>query len=350
MYTITYTLTGFATVQRSRRRHPVRCDRDAQHRTARRRGGGDDHRDGRDARRGHPEQHARAEGPRRPAHLGAAGDSRLRQPAGHGARHSGDGACEHRYRAGDELLHLTRRPEQRRHDPDRRHERRVGVQRGRRVELRLRHVELRRSPDHDCGRPGRDRSRRATVQPRPEDGRQHLQRHLLRQHRRQVVAGQQPRRHAALVRDRRSRHAVQELGHELRLRRTDHEGQAVVLRRDADPRRVYRHRELLCQRQRRRRDEVELRRRPQHPGAKRQQPEGPRFTVHAPGHAPQQVQLLLRLPEGLPGRRVHEGQRRVPQPRRRLGRRRRVRHAGRPRRPTCGTIARRSRRPPGRRR
>ena len=54
---------------------------------------------------------------------------------------------------------------------------------------------------------------------------------------------------------------------------------------------------------------------PRHPGAKRQQPEGPRLAVHGPGHAPQQVQLLLRLPEGLPGRRVHEGQRRVPQPR-----------------------------------
>ena len=66
----------------------------------------------------------------------------------------------------------------------------------------------------------------------------------------------------------------------------------------------------------------------EHPGAKRQQPEGPRLAVHAPGHAPQQVQLLLRLPEGLPGRRVHEGQRRVPQPRRRLGRRRRIRHLG----------------------
>ena len=159
-----------------RRRRSDRRDGHPQYGAARRRRGRDHHRDRRDAGRGHPEQHARAEGARRRARLGAAGDSRLRQPAGDGARHSGDGAREHRHRAGDELLHLARRPEQRRHDPDRRHERRVGVQRGRRVELRLRHVELRRSPDHDRRRPGRDRPRRAAVQPRPEDRRQHLQR------------------------------------------------------------------------------------------------------------------------------------------------------------------------------
>ena len=37
----------------------------------------------------------------------------------------------------DQLLHLARRPRQRRHDPDRRHERRVGLQRRRRRGLRL---------------------------------------------------------------------------------------------------------------------------------------------------------------------------------------------------------------------
>ena len=67
------------------------------------------------------------------AHPGVA---RLRQPAGDRAGHSGDRPrCQ--LRCVHELLHRARRTWQRRHGSDRRHERRVGVQRRRRRGLRL---------------------------------------------------------------------------------------------------------------------------------------------------------------------------------------------------------------------
>ena len=92
---------------------------------------------------------------------------------------------------GDEhqLLHGPRRPRQRGRRADRRPERRVAVQRRRRVQLRVRHEQRDRSPGVDLRRPGRSRSRRALVQHHPQDRRQQFQRERLRELGRQVRPG-----------------------------------------------------------------------------------------------------------------------------------------------------------------
>ena len=54
--------------------------------------------------------------------------------------HPGQRYSEQRYRARHDLLHVAWRTQQRRHGADRRHERRLGVQRRRRRRIRLRHV------------------------------------------------------------------------------------------------------------------------------------------------------------------------------------------------------------------
>jgi Carboxypeptidase regulatory-like domain len=69
-----------------------------------------------------------------------------------------------------------------------RHERRVGVRRRRRLELCLRFRERAGGPGYRRQRHGRDRPRRAGIQHHPQDGRQHVRRHRIRQYGRQVVA------------------------------------------------------------------------------------------------------------------------------------------------------------------
>ena len=97
--------------------------------------------------------------------------ARLRQPAGDRPGHSGNRARRQLQRL-DELLHGARRARQRRYRPDRRHERRIGVQRRWRRRLRLSDWRIVRDPGHDLGRARRSRSRRPGIQPDPEDGRE----------------------------------------------------------------------------------------------------------------------------------------------------------------------------------
>ncbi len=126
----------------------------------------------------------------------AAGVARLRQPADGGAGRAGEPA-ELGDRSDDAVLHVERRPQQRGPRADRRPERRLGVQRRRRLELRLRHRQRGRNPDHRLRRARRSRHRRPGVEHHPAHGRQPLPRHGVLQQRRRVVAGQQPRRPAA---------------------------------------------------------------------------------------------------------------------------------------------------------
>ena len=105
------------------------------------------------------------------------------------------------------------------------------------------------------------------VQPHSQDRRQQLQRHLLRQHGRRVVAGQQRGRRAEVVRHPRADRDHPELGHEPRGGRAHQEGQGLVLRRRADLRRLHRHRRPLREPERGRPGPVGLRRRSEHHAA-----------------------------------------------------------------------------------
>ena len=84
-----------------------------------------------------------------------------------------------------------------------------------------------------AGGMGESRPRRAGVQHHSQDRRQHVQRHGVRQHGRQVVAGQQPRRRAAQRRHHGAAGTDQELGHERLARRSDQARPAVVLQQPA---------------------------------------------------------------------------------------------------------------------
>ncbi len=180
-YSVTYTLARLLDGQAGRRAGADRRDGDPQRRPARGRHPGNDHRLGRDAGRGRAEQHARPDGAERRSAGGAAGVPRLRQPADGVSWHSGQRHAERWHQPGDDLLHVARRPQQRGHRADRRHERRLGVQRRRRGRLRLRHRQRAGSAAHRGGRARRGRPRRAAVQHRAQDRRQHLRRHLLLQ-------------------------------------------------------------------------------------------------------------------------------------------------------------------------
>ena len=68
----------------------------------------------------------------------------------------------------------------------------------------------------------------------PKTGGNIVQRHLLRQHRRRMVAGQQRRRRAEIVRHPEPGRHHPQLGHQLRDGRADHEGQGLVLQHRAD--------------------------------------------------------------------------------------------------------------------
>ena len=145
-------------------------------------------------------------------------------------RHSGQRLAERRRQPGDDLLHVARRPQQRGHRADRRHERRLGLQRRRRGRLRLRYQQRPGSAAHRSRRARRGRPRRAAVQHRAQDRRQHVQRHLLRQSGRIVVAVQQRRRRVAVVRHSQPDQDHQELGYQLLDGRAHQAGPGVVLR------------------------------------------------------------------------------------------------------------------------
>ena len=189
-YTVTFSLAGFVTVQREARGSQRCTGHHDQRRPAGRRRAGNHHGHGRDAARGRAHRRPHAKGDRQRGDRGAAGLARLRQHPRHRARHSGHGSQLGR-QSGDELLHRARRARQRRHDPDRRHERRIGVQRRRRRRVRLRHGERHGNPGDDRGRSRRDRSRRPGLQHDSANRRQQLQRHLLHELRRRVGAVEQ---------------------------------------------------------------------------------------------------------------------------------------------------------------
>ena len=177
-YTITFSLQGFATVVREGVELTGGGVTTHQRRAARGRRGREHHGHGRNASR------RRAVGPaadraQRRGRAGAAGIARLRQLPGRPAGHPGHG-LQQRRRDEHQLLHGPWRPRQRGRRPDRRPERRVAVQRRRRVQLRVRHEQLDRSPGVDLRRPGRGRPRCAHVQHHPQDGRQQFQRERLR--------------------------------------------------------------------------------------------------------------------------------------------------------------------------
>ena len=178
---------------------------------------------------------------------------------------------------------------------------------------------------HRGWRPRRGRPWRPGIQPHSQDRRQQLQRHLLRQHRRRMVAGQQRRRRAALVRHPEPGRHHQKLGHQRRGGRADQEGQGLVLQHPADLRQLHRHRRPLRQRQCRQPRPLGLRGGSEHHPAVGDQPEDHRRAHHDAAHAAQQDQRLRRDPEDLRGQRLRPGRRAVPQPRRRLDRRRRLR-------------------------
>ena len=199
-YTVTFTLSGFATIRREAHRAHRRRRDDDQCRPASRRG--------RPRRSPSPERRPssirrRARNARSCSPTRCSPRSRrlanLRQHPGHGARspvvdarrelHPVDDRDRHEF-----LLHVARRPRQRRHGADRRHERRVGVRRRRRFELRLRFRQRAGGPGDRRRRHGRARPWRPGVQHHSQDRRQHVQRQRVRQHGRQVVTGQQPRR------------------------------------------------------------------------------------------------------------------------------------------------------------
>ena len=114
------------------------------------------------------------------------------------------------------------------------------------------------------------------VQHRAQDRRQYVQRDLLRQPGRGVVARQQRRRRAEVVRDSGADQDHQELGHELLDGRADQAGPDLVLRRRADLRRVHRHRRPLREPERGRPHKLGLRRRSEHQVAHGGQPENRR--------------------------------------------------------------------------
>ena len=189
---------------------------------------------------------------------------------------------------------------QRRHGPDRRHERRLGVQRRRRGRLRLRHGERHGNPGHDRRRPRRDRSRRPGVQHDSAHRRQQLQRHLLPELRRRVGAVEQPRRRAAELRHQRSARArsrtatptSRSAGRSSAIRLWFF-GNARTLRiseRRSGP---------LWQRERRQPERVHLRRGPQPEGAQRQLQDDRRDPPDGSADAQEQARLLLRLSEEL---------------------------------------------------
>ena len=210
-----------------------------------------------------------------------------------------NGTAEQRHRPRHDLLHLARRPQQRGHRADRRHERRLGLQRRRRGGLRLRHRRRPGSAGHGGRRSRRGRPRRACLQPGAQDRRQQLRRHLLRQPRRQVVAERQRRRRAAVVRHPQRGGHHPELGHQLLDGRADQARQGVVLRHGADVRLLHRHRRPLRQRQRGQSAALGLRGRSEHHAALGHQPQDRRRPCDRPALAEEQGQRLLRLSEGV---------------------------------------------------
>ena len=103
----------------------------------------------------------------------------------------------------------------------------------------------------------------------PKTGGNYVRRQLLRQLRRQVGAGQQHRRHAAQLRVHRPAGADPQLGHELRVQRSDPARSALVLQQRADGRHVSGFAEPLRQRERGEPDTVDLRGRSQREGPQR---------------------------------------------------------------------------------
>ena len=187
---------------------------------------------GRVARGRRADQHEPRAGAEQRVRAVAARLARIRQLPRWRTGHSRHRARRERH-AVEQLLHLARRPQQRGQHPDRRHERRLLGRRRRRVRLSVRHVQRLGGAGHDRRRPGRSRPRRAGVQHGSEDRRQRLQRQLLRQSRRRVGAGQQHRRRVAQLRLHRPAGADQELGHQLRIQRTDPARPHLVLRQRA---------------------------------------------------------------------------------------------------------------------
>ena len=254
-YTVTFTLSGFATVKREAIELTgagvTTINAEMRVGAVVRNG----HRDRRDARRRHPDEHetrgrAVQRGARRGTRL-----THLRQHPGAGARrpvvdarrefHPVDDRDRHEF-----LLHVAGRTRPGRHGPGRRHERRVGVRRRRRLELCLRFRERAGGPGDGRGRHGRERPRRAGVQHHSQDRRQHVQRHRVRQHGGQVVAGEQSRRSAAQRRDHRAAWPDQELRHEPRARRSRSSATGCGSSTTCAPTAAPGHSRCLCQRER----------------------------------------------------------------------------------------------------
>ena len=112
-----------------------------------------------------------------------------------------------------------------------------------------------------------------------------------------VVARQQRRRHAEVVRDPGANQDHQELGHELLDGRADQAGPDLVLRRRTDVRRVHGHRRPLRELERGRPRAVGLRRRSEHQVAVGEQPEDRRHAGDRAAVGAEQGQRLLRLPD-----------------------------------------------------
>ena len=138
------------------------------------------------------------------------------------------GTEQHAIVAGHDDLHQPWRARQRRARAGRRPQRRRGVQRRRRVRLHHGHRGCAGTAVHAFGWVGRSRDRRDQPQYRAEDGRQPVRGAVLHQHRGQLVGVGQHRRQPARARHH-TKWARQELGRERIGRRPDQTGHAVVL-------------------------------------------------------------------------------------------------------------------------
>ena len=234
------------------------------------------------------------------------------------------------------LLHVARRTRQRRHDPDRRHERRVGVRRRRRRELRLRFRERAGGPGDGRRRHGRERPRRAGVQHHSQDRRQHVQRHRVRQHGGQVVAGEQPRRQLRSFGITEPPGLIKNWDTNFALGGPIKQRPAVVLQQRAQLRaRTRTFPALYANTNAGDAAQVELREGSEREGAVGGRQEDRSDPPDRPGHAEEQGGVLLRLPGELHRVGARQHGRAVPRPRRRLDR---ARHVGDDRPPESGNM------------
>ncbi len=220
----------------------------------------DDHGDGRNADRRYAERQAPVGHQQRSDRVDSL-RARVRRADDADAQHGGgqrrgDGRSGG---AGDGGLRQRRWPRERRAPQPGRPERRLGLQRGRRVVVHPRRRERAGGHDDDLGRPGRSRSGRAGPQHRAEDRRQHGQGRLFRLRRdarddRQQLLSGAPRSRADDAGE-----LPEGVGLQPGRRRPHHEGQAVVLRAGPGRRQPPDRPWHVRQRERRRSDQVDLR-------------------------------------------------------------------------------------------